>query len=78
VIGRIGDADIAQPFVIGAKREIVAPVSGKFALGINQSEVDAGTGSYTVKVEVYPADSSAPRELPRRFEVFPEWTTACS
>jgi len=63
VIGRIGDADIAQPFVIGAKREIVAPVSGKFALGINQSEVDAGTGSYTVKVEVYPADSSAPREI---------------
>ena len=63
VIGRIGDVDIAQPFVIGAKKEIVAPVSGKFALGINQSEVDAGTGSYTVKVEVYPADSSAPREI---------------
>lgn len=63
VIGRIGDADIAQPFVIGAKKEIVAPVSGKLALGINQSEVDAGTGSYTVKVEVYGVDSSTPREI---------------
>jgi hypothetical protein len=63
VIGRIGDADIAQPFVIGAKKEIVAPVSGKLALGINQSEVDAGTGSYTVKVEVYPVDSSTAREI---------------
>src|SRR5246127_300978 len=48
VIGRIGDADIAQPFVIGAKKEIVAPVSGKLALGINQSDVDTGTGSYKV------------------------------
>ena len=57
VIGRIGDADIAQPFVIGAKKEIVAPVSGKLALGINQSEVDTGTGSYKVKVEVYAVDS---------------------
>ncbi|HXJ14378.1 MAG TPA: LssY C-terminal domain-containing protein [Candidatus Limnocylindrales bacterium] len=71
VIGRIGDADIAQPFVIGAKKEIVAPVSGKLALGINQSEVDAGTGSYTVKVEVYPADSSAPREIANEVSSIP-------
>jgi hypothetical protein len=71
VIGRIGDADIAQPFVIGAKKEIVAPVSGKLALGINQSEVDAGTGSYTVKVEVYAADSSAPREVAREVSSIP-------
>ena len=63
VIGRIGDADIAQPFVIGAKKDVVAPVSGKLALGINQSEVDTGTGSYTVKVEVYAVDASAPREV---------------
>jgi len=71
VIGRIGDVDIAQPFVIGAKKEIVAPVSGKLALGINQSEVDAGTGSYTVKVEVYSVDSSAGREIAKEVTSIP-------
>jgi len=71
VIGRIGDADIAQPFVIGAKKEIVAPVSGKLALGINQSEVDTGTGSYTVKVEVYAVDSSTPREIAKEVSSIP-------
>jgi hypothetical protein len=71
VIGRIGDPDIAQPFVIGAKKEILAPVSGKLALGINQSEVDTGTGSYTVKVEVYAADASAPREVAKEVSSIP-------
>jgi hypothetical protein len=71
VIGRIGDADIAQAFVIGAKKEIVAPVSGKLALGINQSEVDTGTGSYKVKVEVYAADSSTPRQVAREVSSIP-------
>jgi hypothetical protein len=71
VIGRIGDADIAQAFVIGAKKEIVAPVSGKLALGINQSESDTGTGSYTVKVEVYAADPSAPREVAKEVSKIP-------
>jgi hypothetical protein len=71
VIGRIGDADIAQPFVIGAKKEIVAPVSGKLALGINQSDVDTGTGSYTVKVEVYAVDASAPREVAKEVSSIP-------
>ncbi len=71
VIGRIGDADIAQPFVIGAKKEIVAPVSGKLALGINQSESDTGTGSYTVKVEVYAADSSSPHEVAKEVSKIP-------
>ena len=63
VLGRIGDADIAQAFVIGAKKDVVAPISGKFSLGINQAESDTGTGSYKVKVEVYAADDSTPREI---------------
>jgi hypothetical protein len=71
VIGRIGDADIAQVFVIGAKKEIVAPVSGKLALGINQSDVDTGTGSYKVKVEVYAADSSTPHEVAKEVPSIP-------
>ena len=71
VIGRIGDADIAQPFVIGAKKEIVAPVGGKLALGINQSDVDMGTGSYTVTVEVYAADPSVPHEVAKEVSRIP-------
>ena len=71
VIGRIGDADIAQPFLIGAKKEIVAPVSGKLALGINQSDSDTGTGSYKLTVEVYPADDSAPREVAKEVPSIP-------
>jgi hypothetical protein len=71
VIGRIGDADIAQPFVIGAKKEVVAPVSGKLAIGINQSDSDTGTGSYTVKVQVYAADDSTPREVAKEVSSMP-------
>jgi hypothetical protein len=71
VIGRIGDADIVQAFLIGAKKEMVAPVSGKLALGINQSELDTGTGSYQVNVEVYAADSSAPREVAKEVSTIP-------
>jgi len=65
VIGRIGDADIAQPFVIGPKKDLVAPISGKLGLGINQAESDTGTGSYKVKVKVFAADDSTPREVAR-------------
>jgi hypothetical protein len=63
VVGKIGDPDIAQPFVIGARKEIIAPISGKLNVGINQSEVDTGTGSYKLKVEVYEADDLTPRDI---------------
>jgi hypothetical protein len=63
VIGKIGDPDIAQPFTIGKKKEVIAPVSGKLSLGINQAESDTGTGSYKVKLEVYASDDSSPREI---------------
>jgi len=71
LIGRIGEADIAQPFLIGAKKEIIAPVAGKLALGINQASSDTGTGSYKVKVEVYAADNSAPREVAKEVSSMP-------
>jgi hypothetical protein len=63
LIARIGDPDVAQPFLLGANKEVVSPISGKLSLGINQSTSDSPTGSYTVKVEVYAADSSTPREV---------------
>jgi len=71
VIGKIGDPDIAQPFVIGAKKEIEAPINGKLNIGINQSEADTGTGSYKVKVEVYALDASSAREVAKEVPSLP-------
>jgi LssY C-terminus len=71
VIGRIGDADIAQPFLVGASKEILAPVSGKLSIGINQASVDTGEGSYTVKITVYAADSTVVREIARQVPSLP-------
>jgi LssY-like putative type I secretion system component LssY len=58
VIGKIGDPDIAQPFLIGASKDITSPISGKLSIGINQGNSDTGDGSYTVKLTVYAADSN--------------------
>src|SRR3974390_465299 len=63
VIGRIGDADVAQPFLIGAEKEVVAPVSGKLAVGINQASSDTGDGSYSVKIEVFAPDKPFSAEV---------------
>jgi hypothetical protein len=59
VIGRIGDKDISQPFLIGAKRDLVSPLSGRFSIGINQLSSDTGDGTYSVRIEVYAADANA-------------------
>jgi hypothetical protein len=59
VIGRVGDADIAQPFLIGASRDSVTPVAGRLSLGINQSKNETGDGSYNVHVDIYAADSAS-------------------
>jgi hypothetical protein len=71
LIGKIGDADIAQPFLIGANKDVVAPISGKLSIGINQATSDTGDGSYTVKVAVFAADSDAPREVARQVPSLP-------
>jgi hypothetical protein len=52
LIGRIGDKETAQPFLIGARRDVFVPISGRLALGINQTTSDTGDGNYTVRVEV--------------------------
>jgi hypothetical protein len=71
VIGRIGDADYAQPFIIGANKEVTSPVSGKLSIGINQSNSDTGDGSYTVKVTVYAADANTKFEVTRQVTSMP-------
>src|ERR1700674_446567 len=56
LIGRVGDAEIAQPFLLGANRDVIAPVGVKFSIGINQTSDDIGDGTYKVQLEIYPAD----------------------
>jgi len=54
LIGRVGSADYAQAFAIGAGKEFDVPVTGRLFLGLNQSEKDAATatGSFEVTVDV--------------------------
>ncbi len=52
LIGRIGDSDAAQPFLIGASKELVVPIGGRLFLGINQQKSDQAQGSYEAKVEI--------------------------
>jgi hypothetical protein len=55
LIGRVGDANVAQPFLLGAHRDVIAPVGGKLSIGINQPADDTGDGTYRVQIEVYAA-----------------------
>src|SRR5215471_19178641 len=69
LIGRIGDADTAETFLIGAQRDVLAPVSGRLAIGVNQGKNDSADGEYSVHVEVFAADTSAggtPRVVAQR------------
>jgi hypothetical protein len=59
LIARIGDADTSQAFLIGATKDTISPIAGHLSIGINQTKSDTGTGSYTVRVEIYSADPSA-------------------
>lgn len=71
VIGRIGDAAIAQPFLVGAHHVLTAPVGGRLAIGINQTADEVGDGTYTVQVEVYAADRGAPVATVRQVKNIP-------
>src|SRR5712692_5508622 len=59
LIGRIGDADIAEPFLIGPKIEILARVHGRLFLGINQQNEEEAEGSFTVTIDVLAASASS-------------------
>jgi hypothetical protein len=70
-IGRIGDKDTAQVFLVGAKRDVLAPVSGRLSLGINQASNDTGDGTYTIRVEVYPPPNGTARTIARTVNSMP-------
>jgi hypothetical protein len=59
LIGRIGDKDTAQPFLVGTRHDVVSPVPGRLSIGINQASSDTGEGTYAVRVEVYIAEGGA-------------------
>jgi hypothetical protein len=71
LIGRIGDKETTQPFLIGPRRDVFAPVSGRLSLGINQFSNDTGAGNYTVSVEVYAAEGGTRREVTKRVDSVP-------
>lgn len=54
LVARVGAADTGQPFLVGAAKEFLAPISGRLFLGINQSAKDASTaqGSFQVTITV--------------------------
>jgi len=59
LIGRIGDKDVAQPFLIGVKRDVVAASGGRLSIAINQTSSDTGDGTYKVHISVYPPEKVA-------------------
>jgi hypothetical protein len=61
LIGRIGEAATSQPFLLGAHRDVVAPVGGRLSVGINQSGDDTGDGTYKIRIEIFAPDASSAR-----------------
>ena len=71
LIGRVGDADVAQPFLLGVHRDVIAPVGGKLAIGINQTADDTGDGTYTAHIEIFPPDPRAAYRVARQVNNIP-------
>lgn len=71
LIGRLGDKDVAQPFLVGEHCDEVAPVAGRLALGINQESKDTGSGTYVVQVEVYAPENGKARAVAKQLGSMP-------
>ena len=51
LVGRIGNSDAATPFLIGADGTVLAPISGRLYLGINQDSTQTPDGRYEVQID---------------------------
>lgn len=71
LIGRIGDKDTAQTFFIGARRDVLAPVSGRLSVGINQASSDSGDGTYAVRIEIYAPEGGSTRVAVKQVSSLP-------
>jgi hypothetical protein len=61
LIGRVGNADVEVPFLVGTRKEIAVPRTGKLFLGVNEPVDQTGQGAYKVRVQIVPAAATAPR-----------------
>jgi hypothetical protein len=59
LIARIGDSNIADPFLVGARRDLVVPAAGRLSIGINQTSDDTADGTYTVEIAIYAPDPAS-------------------
>lgn len=69
LIGRIGEANVETPFLIGSSKEFGANRAGRLFLGVNEAPTNAASGVYVVSVRIVPASakrmqSLAPIKLP--------------
>jgi len=65
LIGRLGTGTAAQPFLVGADKDFVAPVAGRLYLGINQSLADGASanGSFHVTIQVLDPGQATPEAM---------------
>jgi hypothetical protein len=59
LIGRIGDVETSQPFLIGSKHDLVVRRPGRLFIGINHQPDDWAAGSYTVDIDLAASTASA-------------------
>jgi hypothetical protein len=52
VIARVGDADVAVPFAVGAGKTMDATQTGKLYLCVNGGDGSGASGSFTVKIKL--------------------------
>lgn len=71
LIGRIGQAGVALPFVIGEKFDTTTVAGGPLSLGVNRTETDGCTASFTVRVDVFPPTDSRAVRVPTRLDSVP-------
>jgi hypothetical protein len=57
LVGRIGDST-AEPFLVGAQKEVRVNHPGRLFLGVNVAANDAGTGNFQVTVDVFSGGAS--------------------
>src|SRR5262245_12080147 len=61
LIARIGEDDVAQPFLVGAAREVTTAAGGLLSIGVNHTENEPCTGKYSVHIDVFPPAAGAVR-----------------
>jgi hypothetical protein len=59
VIGRLGNRETSQPFLIGTRRDGESPLAGNLFLALNLGGGDSGTGAFTARITIRKAPPRA-------------------